>query len=231
MAEENLHKGHRVRMREKCINFGTEQLQDHELIEMILNYCIPMKNTNPTAHKLLIEYGNISNIISASPKDIVNRLNCTVNTALIFSLISEVIKRCNKERLQIVKMIDNEAAAGEYALSLLGGIQDTEKFYIIGLDSTKKLIGSVLIGKGTVNETNIYPRQVVEEALRIRSSSIILAHNHPSGSLIPSSSDISLTSYITNVFNLIGIDVVDHIIVSSDKYISMSHIGLIKNRI
>ena len=217
-------------MREKCLNYGAEQFQDHELLEMILNYCIPMKNTNPLAHKFLNEYGSLSKVFSASPEDIMNRLNCTANTALIFPLIAELMRRCNKERFNISKKLDNKDAAGEYAISLLSH-KDVEEFYLLALDNTKRLLGSVLISKGTINETNINPRQVVEEALKFRASSIIFVHNHPSGSLVPSSADIALTTHLTMVFNMMGIDVVDHIIVADEKYISMSNIGLIKNRI
>lgn len=228
--KNNLHLGHRQRMRERCKNFGTASLANHELIEMLLYYCIPMKDTNAIAHKILNDFGSIPMILEADSHDIERRCGLSENSALFFGLVAELIKRNNSEKWLPRTVINSSSLAGEFAVSLLS-YERNECFYVICLDSQNRLISSVLLSEGTVSEAYIYPRNVVEAALRYKARSIILTHNHPGGDKKPSMEDIMFTKKIVSVMNSINIYVFDHIIVADNDYISLADKGLLINRI
>lgn len=230
LIEKNIHIGHRQRMRNRCLQDGAASLQTHELIEVLLYYCITMKDTNPTAHMLLNEYGTLSMMLDADTKDMQRRCSVSENTAIFFSIVSEIIKRCSIEKWTKKTVINSSELAGEFAVSLLS-YEKYEYFYVVLLDNQNRLINSSLIAKGTVDQVHIYPRFVVEAALRHQASSVILAHNHPGGGMKPSFADIETTMKIVTALNSIDILVVDHIIVAENKYLSMADLGLLKNSI
>lgn len=227
---KNIHDEHRKRMREKCIKHGAASFQTHELLEMMLYYCIPMKDTNPLAHKLLNEYGSLSMLLDADIRDMQRRCEVTERTALFFTILSEMMKRCKQERWSDREVLNTTQLAGEFAVSLLA-YEKQECFYAILLDAQSRLINATLISRGTVDEAYIYPRLIVEAAIRYSATGVILAHNHPGGSIKPSFSDIEATVNVIAALNAIGIFVIDHFIVAEDKFISMSDIGLVKNKI
>lgn len=223
---ENVHVGHRQRMRDRCLKDGAGSFHTHELLEMLLYYCIAMKDTNPLAHKLLEEYGSLSTLLEADTKDLERRCAISENTALIFSIVCEIIKRCNSEKWVKKALLNTSQLAIEYAVSLLS-YEKYECFYVISLDSQKRLINAAIIGKGTVNSAHVYPRLIVETALRYKADSVILAHNHPGGTLTPSYADITSTTNIVRILRGIDIEVVDHIIVGGNKGFSMADNSLI----
>ena len=226
----NIHAGHRQRMKQKLKNEGASLLETHELLEMLLYYCTPLKNTNERAHELLNSYGSLKLLIEADPNDLERRCHVTEHVALFFLLLNEIIKRCNQERWTERMLLDSSDLVGQFAVSLLA-YERRECFYVINLDSQKRLIHSSLISKGTIDESEVYLRLVMESVLRYDASSIILAHNHPGGSVKPSFADINTTNRIIKLMNMINVEVVDHIIVSNGSYASMTEMGLIKNAI
>lgn len=227
---KNIHKGHRERMREKFLKGNPESFQTHELVEMLLYYCIPLKDTNPIAHKIMNEYATLSMLFDADIKDLERRCELTEKTAFIFGLVSEMLKRSLRDKWEKRVVLNSSVLAGEYSVSLLY-LEKYECFYAIMLDSQNRLINSTLISEGTVDEAPVYPRFVVAAALRYMASKVILAHNHPGGGLRPSLSDVNITDKIVNALNSIDIFVVDHIIVAEDKFSSMADLGMMKNNI
>ena len=167
-------------------------------------------------------------LIEADPADLMFRCGLNENTAMFFSIIAELLRRYSAERYKKRTLIDSSDLAGNYAVYLLSH-EKRECFYVMCLDAQSRLINSVLISKGTVAETQVYIRNVCEAVIKFNARSIILAHNHPGGSLMPSVSDIETTVSIIKMLNMIDVYVADHIIVSGDKYSSMSDKGLIKN--
>ena len=134
MAEENIHKGHRKRMRARVISEGAGSLENHELLEMLLYYCIPQRNTNEMAHRILNEFGNLPMVIDADPVEMGHRAGVSETASVLFALISEVIKRYNKEKWVKGQLLNASKLAGEYAVALLA-YEDKECFYVICLDS------------------------------------------------------------------------------------------------
>lgn len=226
---ENLHEGHRKRLKERFKNEGAKAFDDHQLLELLLFYCIPRRDTNEIAHRIIKEFGSLSMLFSSRPEDIVEKTNITENAAIFLAIQSEVVRRANSGKWNKRETkISSSNDAGEYAVSLLA-YENYENFYVISLDSQKRLINSNLVSEGSVDEAFIYPRIVVECALRNKASSVILAHNHPGGKLKPSFQDLESTSKITKALNMIDIEVLDHIIVADNKYFSFADNGLIKN--
>lgn len=223
-----IHSGHRQRMRDRLKKAGAKGLETHELLEMLLYYTNPRKNTNESAHELLNEYGSLEMLFDADVADLERRCGVNEGTAVFFALVSEFIRRYNGEKWKTRKVIDSSDIAGEYCKFLLS-YEKSECFYVICLDSQSRLISSALVSMGTVNETHVYTRSVVESALKFNARSVILAHNHPGGSLVPTSSDVETTINIIKALNMIDILVADHIIVADDGYISMSDKGLVRN--
>lgn len=227
-TQKNIHAGHRQRMRDKVKKAGTQAMETHELLEMLLYYTNARQNTNEMAHKLINEYGSLAELFSADPSDMERRCGIKEGGAVFFTLVAEIIRRHNNEKWKPRKLIDTSQLAGEYAKFLLSH-EKNECFYVICLDAQSRLISAALVSMGTINETQIYLRNVVEAAIKFNSCSIILAHNHPGGSLIPTTSDIDTTVNIIKAMNMLEIFVADHIIVAGDKYLSMSEKGLIRN--
>ena len=193
---------------------------------MILYYTDRRKNTNVDAHKLLDEYGSLSMLFEADALDIKRRCDVNEATAVFFGLACEILRRYDSERWKPRMLMDSSDIAGEYCKYLLSS-EKRECFYAICLDAKSRLISPVLISMGTVNETHVYIRSIVEAAVKFNASSIIVAHNHPGGSLVPSSEDVSTTANIVKAMNMIDVYVADHIIVCGNEYLSMRDMDII----
>ena len=226
---ENLHSGHRKRMRNKCLSDNMESFTDHELIEMLLYYCIPMKDTNELAHKIIDECGNLAILMETKPQDLMNRCGISEGTAVFFAITSEIMKRCDRQKWEKKRTLSSAEEAGKFAVSLLS-YEIYECFYVICLDSQSRIINFVKLSQGNIDEININIREIAETAIRYKATSVILAHNHPGGSLIPSYQDIDATSRISSCLNLMDIEVYDHIIVADNKYYSMAANKLVPSK-
>lgn len=226
MTSSNIHSGHRARMRERYLEEGLDGFQDHEVVEFLLFYCIPMKDTNALAHKMIKEFGNLHNLLEADPRDIERRCGVSINTAILLSLVGPLSRRYLKQKWGQRPVLNSSAKAGNYAISLFSG-RPYECFYLICLDSQNHVNHASLVHEGTINESPVYPRIIVETALRHKANSVILAHNHPGGSLKASAADIDITRRITEALKPININVIDHIIVAGERYISFAEEGLL----
>lgn len=224
--EKKLHEGHRQRVKDRYLIEGLDSFEDHQVLEFLLFYCIPMKDTNELAHKMISEFGSLAGIFEADPKDICKRCRVSANTAILLTLIPSLARRYFKEKWGDKPVLSSSTKAGEYAVSLFVG-RTYEVFYVICLDSQNRVNYAVLVHEGTINETPVYPRIIVEAVLRHQANSVILAHNHPGGSLPPSDADLQVTKRITAALETISVHVADHIIVAGDRYFSFAEKGLL----
>lgn len=225
-----LHENHRQRMREKVLQDGIHILANHELLEMLLYYCIPMRDTNELAHRIYDGFGqSLSLLVNAQTEDIIRRCDISEKTALLFALIREYMSRVAKENLQPRKPLDTPEAAGQYAMGLL--LHETQEcFYAICLDAQKRVIAPALIGRGEPSHVVINPRKVAEAIFRYHGNSVILTHNHPAKTIHPTLSDIELTNFLAAALNYMNIRVEDHIIIGGDQYCSMAELGMIRKQ-
>jgi len=225
---KKLHNGHRKRVKARYLTEGLDSFEDHEVLEMLLFYCIPMKDTNELAHKMMDEFGSLAGLFEADAKDICKRCNISENAAILVSLIPSLARRYFKGKWGDKPILNSSSKAGEYAVSLFAG-RTYEVFYVICLDSQSRVNNAALVHKGTINEAPVYPRLIIETALRHQANSVILAHNHPGGTTRPSGADMEVTKRIIAALEAISIKVVDHIIVAGREYVSFAERGLIGN--
>jgi DNA repair protein RadC len=224
--EKKLHDGHRQRVKRRYLTEGLDAFEDHEVLEMLLYFCIPMKDTNETAHKMIREFGSFASLLEADPKDISKRCGVSENTAILTSLIPSLSRRYLKGKWGQKPLLNSSSKAGDYVVSLFTG-RIYEAFFVLCLDAQNRVNYAALVHEGTINEAPVYPRLIVEAALRHQANSVILAHNHPGGSLQPSSADIEVTKKIVIAIEALSIKVVDHIIAAGDKYYSFAEKGLL----
>ncbi|MDR2903577.1 MAG: DNA repair protein RadC [Clostridiales bacterium] len=221
VKKKAVHSGHRERVRERYIHHGLDVFADHEVLELLLFYCIPMRDTNELAHKMLDAFGTLHNLFDATPQEIARRCKVALSTAVLISMIPALYKRYSAAKWSKRADLSSSRKAGEYAISLFAG-ETNECFFMICLDSQSCLLRTILVSRGTVDETQIYPRKIVEFALQYNAVSVILVHNHPGTSLSPSKNDIEATRRIMETLTSIDVNVIDHIIVGGTQYFSFS---------
>jgi DNA repair protein RadC len=212
-------------MRERYLNDnGFDSFADHEALELLLFYCIPQRDTNELAHKMLREFGSLANLMDAHPKDIVKRCKISENTAIMVSMIPKLAKRYYKSKWEKNARLINSQIAGRYLIDLFAE-RNTESFYLLCLDAQRRLNNAAIISEGTVEETAVYIRNIIQSALLHNAVNVVLSHNHPGGSVSASGADIEATRQIIRAFDLMEITVLDHIIVANGRYFSFAENG------
>ena len=210
-----LHDGHRQRAKDRYRQLGADALADHELLELALFYAIPRQDTNETAHRLLKRFRSLQGVLQATPEELEKEEGVGRSAALLLCLIGDISRRARITSLP-EKILNSPDRTGAYFMELLTG-QKRELLYQVCLD-----------GKGTVSASPVHVRQVVENALYAGASTIILAHNHPSGVALPSDADVLVTRRIQEALAPLGIRLADHIIVADDDYVSMAESGFLQ---
>ena len=219
----NLHEKHRQRTREKFLKNKLNGFVEHEVLEFMLYYCYPRQDTNEIAHKLIREFGSLHNLFEADAKEIMRRCNITERVAVFISLIPNVANVYFRSRWSFedsLVMRDVETAAS-YAIAQFAG-HKVESCFIFCLDAGLRLRSSSLISSGTINDTPLYMREIVSEALKHQSTALIITHNHPGGTPKPSKSDEYATEKLINTLSNLQIMVIDHIIVAGNRYYSFA---------
>jgi len=216
---DNVHANHRQRMRKRYRQSGLDAFHDHEVLELLLYYCYPRQDTNPIAHKMLNEFKTLQNLFEASTETLMARLGCTENIAVLLSLMPAVAKRYMQSKWRNKQALSDPIITGEFVTGLFIDEQ-VETFYVLCLDNQYRLNATEQIARGTVDEVPVFVREVVKKALEFQAANVILAHNHPGGSITPSNSDNSLTSRVRDALKLVDIPVIDHIIAAGDKFFS-----------
>jgi DNA repair protein RadC len=213
-----MHEGHRSRLRELYFEQGLDAMQDHQVLELLLTFSIPRKDTNEIAHTLLERYGTLDKVFKADLLDLRDVSGIGENSAALIRLFGDVARRIGM-RKQAEKLRTGSEIA-RYCLTLLS-MQKYEVMYLISLDKGRSILHADKISSGTLNETVIYPRIAVECALRHHAYCVLLTHNHPSGNITPSRDDIVTTRSIKEALEPIGIGLLDHIITGKDRAYSM----------
>ncbi len=217
--DPNIHSGHRERIRKRYIDHGLDNFEDHQVLELLLFYCIPMRDTNELAHRLIKEYGNISLLFDAHPLDLVKRCNISESTAVLISMIPSLSKLYSIKKWGEKVMLDSTNKAGEYITKLFLD-KLVETLYIICLNTQHCVIHTEVMSEGNYVETPLYPRKFIDAALKVGAVKVIIAHNHPSGDISPSKADINATTALKEAFKAVEIDLIDHIIVGGPKFYS-----------
>ncbi len=210
--------GHRARVKEKFLK-SPGSLQDYELLELALFWALPRKDTKPIAKQMLSDLKNLAGIIYADPDKLLSVEGATQGMLVNFMVIREFLDRVLKQNIINTHVLSSWNALVEYLQTSMGSIK-TEQFRIIFLNSKNIIVADELQSVGTVDQTSIYPREVVKRALFHEATAIILVHNHPSGDPKPSRADIELTKEVVQACATFNIKVHDHVIISKKKFFS-----------
>jgi len=212
-----LHEGHRDRMRAR-LAADDAVFADHELLEILLYYAIPRKDTNRLAHEILIHFGSLEGIMTASVEELAELKGIGKNAASLFRLIALISKRLYNGGKKSV-FVKTPADAAVYVLEKLRDKRN-ECFAVLAMDIRGRVLKFEIITEGTIDNVPLYLRSVASTALALNASNIILAHNHPTGEAFPSRKDIDVTTKLVENLMPLGIHVSDHMIVANNEVYS-----------
>jgi DNA repair protein RadC len=232
MKSKNAHfdtphyKNHRQRLKKKFAESGTDAFHDYEALELLLSYAIPQKDVKPLAKDLLREFGTLKGVIDADMSGLEKINGISTHTAILIKLVKEMGTLYLKEKAREKPQITCTSELLNYCKTYMGGLKD-EQFCVIYLDAQNRITGIEAIEEGIVNQAVVYPRKVLENALKQKASAIIMVHNHPSGHVKPSDADIRLTKTIQETAKVLDILVHDHVIIGENRFFSFREEGLI----
>ena len=221
---ESIHKDHRKRMKERFMQQGLDGFTDIQALELLLFYAIPRADTNPIAHALLDHFGSLSQVLEASAEELVRVGGIGEHSAVLVNLINQMSRFYLVDRAKREKVLPTIEDCARYLQPYFYG-RARETVFLLCLDAKCKALCCKEVGEGSVNSAGISVRKIVETALREGASSVVLAHNHPSGIAIPSPEDIYTTRRLAAALTSVEIALADHIVVADGDYVSMVQSG------
>jgi DNA repair protein RadC len=207
------YTGHRGRLKQRFRKSGRKALQDYELLELLLGFAIPRKDTKPLAKKLLQKFGTFQAILDAPYASLEESDGIGEHASTLVGLVKACTGRYMEPSLNHAPLISSPQDVLNHVTTEIGG-GAKEQFMIICLNAAGRLLQTRVMTEGTVDAAHIYPREVIKVAIDSNATAIILVHNHPSGTLKASEQDMRLTRALTEVCSQVGISLHDHIIVT-----------------
>lgn len=217
---ENLHKGHRQRLKQQFLEGGIERLNDHQVLEMLLFYSIPQKDTNELAHRLIQRFGSLSGVLDATPEILCEVTGVSQHTATFLTFCRSLLNRYYQVKNSDVKILSSYAAIGRYLHSFFIN-ERNEKVVLLCLNNRQEMLYCGALSEGSLTETTFSIRRVVQIALQCGATAAVLAHNHPAGLAMPSKEDVFATRQVANALKGIGVQLLDHLVFAQDDYTSM----------
>jgi DNA repair protein RadC len=220
--------GHRQRLRERFLKSGLEGFADYEVVELLLTLAIPRADVKDSAKHLIARFGTLRGILDAPIEELqgVNGIGSVAPVALkIIRAAATLYLQQSAEGTNLAA--DHESLAAFWRMRI--GANPNEAFEVAYLDSACRLLhdGVVRLEEGTIDRAAIYPRRVVESALRRGAAAIVLAHNHPNRDVRPSEQDKLLTRALVMAAETVQLKIVDHLIISPDESFSFKKAGLL----
>ncbi len=221
---KNPHAGHRGRVKARFLEEGLGAFADHEVLELLLYFGIPQKDTNLLAHQLLEQFGSFRQIFEADYEQLRQIPGMTASAALLLTLIPQLSRRYIQTTEEMDGLLNSTDKIGHFFVSRFMG-QTAEEICLLCLDSSCRLVRCETLSEGGVNGFEISPRRIVEVALQCKATNLILAHNHPGGTARPSSQDIRNTQALAPLLQRLRLELLDHFIISGEDYVSMMELG------
>ena len=219
---QNCHTGHRQRMQECFLRNGIDGFSDVEVLEYLLTFALPRVDTNPLAHRLLDEFGSLYRVFEAPVLQLRRVDGVGLRTASLIRFVAELWNRSEQSRFRGELYFHTTKSVGAFLVARMAAYRE-ERAFLMCLDSKCKLLDFRELARGAVNQINLPLRKVVEAALAANATSVILAHNHPNGTTIPSVEDVAYTRELMNTLRIVDVILVDHFIVTERSYLSMKY--------
>lgn len=212
----NVHEGHRLRLKERFLREGLDGFEKHNILELLLFYTIPRKDTNEIAHALLKRFGSIRGVFEAGMEDLCSVNGIGEHTASLIKLVPAVwaVAASDPDSKECYNSLNK---IGKLLVKRYAGIT-VETVLLVLLDANYHIIDIVKLGEGSVNQVKMEMRKLVGHVVKTNASKVVLAHNHPGGTIIPSSDDIVVTEDVANTMRAINVDFLDHLLVAGDQY-------------
>ncbi len=223
----SVHDGHRERLKKRLLEQGLNAFDDHNVLELLLFFSMPRKDTNPLAHALIEHFGSLEAVLEAPTDELLKLGGIGENTAALIKLIPEISRRYAINKNRFDGILNSTEVAGSY-LSARYQFERDEVVYIVCLDAKLRVLCCKELFRGDVNSTEVSVRKIAELALAKNASSVIISHNHTSGIALPSREDEITTRRIKTALESMGIALTDHIIVAGDDFVSMADSGLLR---
>lgn len=218
VKEKNTHADHRKRMRERFRECGPKSFRDHELLEMLLYHVNSRGNTNPQAHVLLDEFGSLKGVFSAPYESLLTVKGVGESSAFLIKLFYELFVRCLQDERKHQKtdqILCGEDAIRYFQRKFKG--ETKEIIMLACLDNQGRVIHYAEFPPGQVNFSSLDVREIISKAIGVNAAAIVLAHNHPNGSEMPSDADISATRSLITVLHSMKITLFDHVIIGENR--------------
>ena len=226
-SSQNHNQGHRQRLRERFVNAGLEGFHDYEVIELLLTLGTPRKDWKGPAKQALERFKTLPGVLEASLEDLCEVDGIGPNNAIGIRLIKATTERYLKQRLMQKSAVHNSGELFDYLYASLRD-KKTERFKALFLDSKNCIIAVETLFRGTLTASAVYPREVLQAALKHSAAALIFVHNHPSGDPAPSEEDLAITKRLIHACIAMGITVHEHLIVGANRYFSFADNGLIR---
>jgi DNA repair protein RadC len=220
------YRQHRKRLKKKFTDVGVKALHHYEILELVLSYAISRKDMKPLAKLLFKQYGSIKGVMDAEFTELKKIKGIGEHTAILIKVIKDISSLYLQEKAAEKTQISCTSELMNFCRMEFGGLKD-ERFSVIYLNTQNRIIDLETIQEGIVNQAVVYPRKVLENALKRKASAIILVHNHPSGHVKPSEADVRLTKMINDTAKILDIIVHDHIIIGENAVFSFREEGVI----
>jgi len=215
--EKNKNTGHRKRLRERFLQSGLNGFLDYEIVELLLTLGTPGKDCKGMAKEAIKKFKGLRGVLDATISDLQIIKGIGPNNAFGIKLFQAISKQYAKEEIPKKITFGSAKTVFKYLQEKIGR-EKKEHFVVLYFNSRNQLIHEEIISIGTLNATLMHPREVFKPAIECLATSVILAHNHPSGEVEPSKNDIELTKKLIEAGNIIGIRLVDHVIITKNGF-------------
>lgn len=220
--DTNPHKEHRDRVRKEFLENGfNDATPPHKIIEMLLFYSIPRKDTNELAHALLNRFGSIAGILEATHEELMRVEGIGQNSATLLKLILPICRYYQNNKISQNTAPKTMDSLGEILIKKHFGFTK-EVFAITTFNNKGHIIAFDILNSGDVSSVGISTRSVIEKIIERKAVSAVISHNHPNGNALPSVTDIEMTKRIVKALSHISVPLLDHIIVTEDDFVSLS---------
>ncbi|MBQ9680416.1 MAG: RadC family protein [Ruminococcus sp.] len=220
------HSGHRARMKKKLAEHGLDVFEPHEVLEILLYYAIPQRNTNDIAKNLIDHFGSLSAVFDASMESL-QSAGLTEHQAMLIKLIPGVSRVYLSDKHRNRNKVINSNNIVDYIIDRYIGYEETENVLLLLLDKKGKEVYCGMIAHGDFDSADISFRNIVSLALNYGATAAFLAHSHPSGVALPSPNDVYATLALKDALGLVGVTLVDHFIVADHDCVSLAECGLL----